>query len=48
MFLIKTRLLDTAFHQHFPSDRGQSENLTPSEFKAKKHLTKKHLHSGSR
>ena len=42
MSLIKTRLLDTvlAFYQNFSSDRDPPENLTSSEFKALKRLSK--------
>ena len=42
MSLIKARLLDTALtsYQNFSSDRDPPENLTHSEFKALKHLSK--------
>ena len=42
MSLIKARLLDTALtsYQNFSSARNPSENLTPSEFKALKRLSK--------
>ena len=42
MFLIKARLLDTALtsYQNFSSDRDLPENLTPSEFKALKRLSR--------
>ena len=42
MSLIKDRLLDTALtsYQNFSSDRNPPENLTPSEFKALKRLSK--------
>ena len=42
MSLIKARMLDTALtsYQNFSSDRKPSENLTFSEFKALKHLSK--------
>ena len=42
MSLIKARLLDTALtsYQNFSSDKGPPENLTPSEFKALKRLSK--------
>ena len=52
MSLIKARLLDTALtsYQNFASNRDPPENLTPSEFKALKCLSKKqkHHHSKSR
>ena len=42
MSLIKARLLDTALtsYQNFSSDKNPPENLTPSEFKALKRLSK--------
>ena len=42
MSLIKARLLDTALtsYQNFSSDKDPPENLTPSEFKALKRLSK--------
>ena len=42
MFLIKARLLDTALtsYQNFSGDKNPPENLTPSEFKALKRLSK--------
>ena len=42
MSLIKARMLDTALtsYQNFSSDRKPSENLTFSEFRALKHLSK--------
>ena len=42
MSLIKARLLDTALtsYQNFSSDRNAPENLTPSEFRALKRLSK--------
>ena len=42
MSLIKARLLDTALtsYQNFSSDKNPPENLTPSEIKALKHLSK--------
>ena len=42
MSLIKARLLDTVltFYQNFSSDRDPPENLTSSEFKALKRLSK--------
>ena len=42
MSLIKARLLDTAItaYQNFSSDKDPPENLTPSEFKALKRLSK--------
>ena len=42
MSLIKTRLLDTALtsYQNFSSDRNPPKNLTPSEFKALKRLSR--------
>ena len=42
MFLIKARLLNTAltWYQNFSSDRDPHKNLTPSEFKDFKHLSK--------
>ena len=42
MSLIKARLLDTALtsYQNFSSDQDPPENLTPSEFKALKRLSK--------
>ena len=42
MSLIKARLLDTALtsYQNFSSDKDPPENLTPSEFKALKSLSK--------
>ena len=42
MSLIKARLLGTALtpYQNFSSDKNPPENLTPSEFKALKHLSK--------
>ena len=42
MSLIKARLLDTALtsYQNFFSAKDPSENLTPSEFKALKRLSK--------
>ena len=42
MFLIKARLPDTALtsNQNFSSDRDPPENITPSEFKALKPLSK--------
>ena len=42
MSFIKTRLLDIALtsYQNFSSDRDSPENLTPSEFKALKRLSK--------
>ena len=41
--LMKARLLDTVLssHQSFSSDQSSSENLTVSEFKALRHLSKK-------
>ena len=40
--LINTRLLDTALtsYQNFSSDKNPPENLTPSEFKTLKRLSK--------
>ena len=42
MYLIKARLLDIGLtsYQNFSSDRNPPENLTPSEFRALKHLSK--------
>ena len=42
MYLIKARLLDTALtsYQNFSSDQDPPENLTSSEFKAHKGLSK--------
>ena len=42
MSLIKTRLLDTALtsYQNFSSDRDRPENLSSSEFKTLKSLSK--------
>ena len=42
MSLIKARLLDTALtpYQNFSSDKDPPENVTPSEFKALKRLSK--------
>ena len=39
---MKTRLLDTALssYESFSSDRSPSENLTTSEFKVLRHLSK--------
>ena len=46
MSLIKARLLDTALtsYQNFSNGQDPPENLTPSEFKALKHLSKKQKH----
>ena len=43
MSLIKTRLLDTALtlYQKFSSEQYPSENMTSSQFKALKRLSKK-------
>ena len=43
MSLIKVRMLDTArtSYQNFSSDRDPPQNLTSSEFKALKRLSKK-------
>ena len=42
IYVIKARLLDTALtsYQKFSSDKNPLENLTPSEFKALKRLSK--------